>query len=219
MLRPSASGSGDSFKTSVVDTIVAEVQSTPGEDRCVLLLGYRDEMEEMLRDVNPGMARRFPLDSAFVFEDFDDKELEEILDLKLKEQGFGVTARAKQVAMEVLGRARNRPNFGNGGEINIMLDKAKLLHQKNLSQDKTKLKDTLEPFDIDPDFDRGAMAHTNIQMLFKGVIGCETIVKQLQEYQATVENMKSLDMDPRGQIPFTFLFTGPPGKYYMVGFR
>lgn len=28
----------DIYKTAVIDTIVAEVQSVPGEDRCVLLL-------------------------------------------------------------------------------------------------------------------------------------------------------------------------------------
>ena len=46
----SGSGSGsNSFKTTVIDTIVAEVQSVPGEDRCVLLLGYRDQMMEMFQ--------------------------------------------------------------------------------------------------------------------------------------------------------------------------
>jgi hypothetical protein len=43
------SGNTDLFKTAVVDTIVAEVQSVPGEDRCVLLLGYQDQMEEMFQ--------------------------------------------------------------------------------------------------------------------------------------------------------------------------
>jgi hypothetical protein len=39
----------DQFKTTVIDTIVAEVQSVPGEDRCVLLLGYRDQIVEMFQ--------------------------------------------------------------------------------------------------------------------------------------------------------------------------
>ena len=44
------SGSGsNSFKTTVIDTIVAEIQSVPGEDRCVLLLGYRDQMMDMFQ--------------------------------------------------------------------------------------------------------------------------------------------------------------------------
>jgi len=211
MLRPSKNAGADPFKSAVIDTIVAEIQSTPGEDRCVLLLGYKDEMETMLRDVNPGMARRFPIDSAFVFEDYDDSELSKILELKLKEQGFSVTSQAKQVAMDMLQRARNRPNFGNGGEVNIILDKAKLLHQKNMSLGKTKLKDTFEPFDFDPEFDRAMRASTNLPLLFEGVIGCEDIIKQLQRYQTTVANMKTLGMEPKDQIPFNFLFKGPPG--------
>jgi hypothetical protein len=44
------SGSGsNAFKTTVIDTIVAEIQSVPGEDRCVLLLGYRDQMMDMFQ--------------------------------------------------------------------------------------------------------------------------------------------------------------------------
>lgn len=40
---------GDPYKTSVIDTMVAEIQSVPGEDRCVLLLGYKEQMEEMFQ--------------------------------------------------------------------------------------------------------------------------------------------------------------------------
>jgi hypothetical protein len=42
-------GQNDPYKTAVVDTIVAEVQSTLNEDRCVLLLGYMKEMVEMFQ--------------------------------------------------------------------------------------------------------------------------------------------------------------------------
>jgi hypothetical protein len=90
-------GKPDIFKIAVIDTIVAEVQSTPGEGRCVLLLGYKDQMENMFRDVNPGLARRFPLESAFVFEDFNATEIRQIFDLKLKGIGFDATDQAKKV--------------------------------------------------------------------------------------------------------------------------
>lgn len=52
MLYGGASGTGnqnDPYKSSVIDTIVAEVQSVPGEDRCVLLLGYKDQIVEMFQ--------------------------------------------------------------------------------------------------------------------------------------------------------------------------
>jgi hypothetical protein len=205
------SSKSDPYKTAVIDTIVAEVQSTPGEDRCVLLLGYKDQMEEMFRDVNPGLTRRFPLSSSFEFEDFSDAELRQILDLKLKDIGFKATDQAKQVAMEGLARARNRPNFGNAGEVDIILDKAKALHQKHLSTKRVPSPDTLEAIDFDPEFDRGERAATNLPLLFQDVVGCEDLIRQLQGYQTTAANMKALGMDPREQIPFSFLFKGPPG--------
>jgi hypothetical protein len=207
-----ASGTtNDPYKVAVIDTIVAEVQSTPGEDRCVLLLGYKDQMEEMFRDVNPGLARRFPLESAFVFEDFDDDEIRCILDLKLKDVGFSATDQAKKVAMNVIQRARNRPNFGNAGEVEIILDRAKALHQKHMTAGKLKDFDTFEAIDFDPDFDRGERAATNLPALFQDVVGCEDLIRQFQGYQTTAANMKAMDMDPRECLPFNFLFKGPPG--------
>lgn len=132
----------DMYKTAVIDTIVAEIQSTPGEDRCVLLLGYEDEIRTMFQNVNPGLSRRsvsalmllvisrisqrltkefrFAIESAFHFDDFNDDELLEILELKMKHQDLDATPKAKSVAIEVLSRGRNRPNFGNAGEVRLI---------------------------------------------------------------------------------------------------
>ncbi|KAI1634928.1 P-loop containing nucleoside triphosphate hydrolase protein [Biscogniauxia mediterranea] len=234
-----AGGSGvgavsDPYKVAVVDTIVAEVQSTALEDRCVLLLGYKEQMEDMFKNVNPGLSRRFPISAGFEFEDFDDDELRKILDLKLKKQGFKAGEAAKNVVLDVLRRERNRPNFGNAGAVDIILDQAKERQQKRLSEfPNSKNVDFLDPRDIDPDFDRGEHAATNIHMLFKGVIGCEDIIEQLEGYQQVVKNMKGMgssDPEIRAQIPFSFLFRGPPGTgktstarkigkiYYDMGF-
>lgn len=170
-------------------------------------------MEEMFQKVNPGLSRRFPLDSAFVFEDFTDKELGKILDLKLKQQGYESTDQGRKVALEVLRRARNRPHFGNAGEIDIMLNAAKARHQQNRGRaGKARSAAILEARHFDEDFDRGERAETNIRVLFKGTVGCEEIVSQLESYQQIAKNMKNLGMDPREQLPFNFLFRGPPGK-------
>ncbi|KAG9187998.1 hypothetical protein G6011_01921 [Alternaria panax] len=211
MLAQAGGPNPDIFKAAVIDTLVAEVQSTAGEDRCVLLLGYKDQMEEMFRDVNPGLARRFPLESAFIFEDFNDAEIRQIFDLKLKDIGFDATDQAKKVAMEVIQRARNRPNFGNAGEVDIILDRAKALHQKHKTSSKVKTFGIFEAVDFDPEFDRGARAVTEVAALFQDTVGCEDLIKQFQDYQNIAANMKSLGMDAREQLPFNFLFKGPPG--------
>lgn len=199
------------YKTAVIDTIVAEVQSVPGDDRCVLLLGYKEQMEEMFHNVNPGLSRRFPMASAFEFEDFDDHELEAILNMKLKQQGFDATDQAKRVAMGILARARNRPNFGNAGEIDILLNQAKARHQSRLSRNQITTISTFDARDFDEDFDRAERSDTDVAKLFRGTVGNEEIVKLLQGYQDTVKAMKACDLDPKDSIPFNFLFKGPPG--------
>jgi len=61
----------------------------------------------MFQNVNPGLTRRFQLSQAFMFEDFNNSELEEILKYKLKDQELGATDQAIAVAIDVLDRARN----------------------------------------------------------------------------------------------------------------
>ncbi|KAH9905797.1 hypothetical protein F4778DRAFT_679685 [Xylariomycetidae sp. FL2044] len=201
----------DPYKTAVIDTIVAEVQSVPGDDRCVLLLGYKDQMETMFQNVNPGLSRRFPIASAFEFADFSSDELLVIIESKLKNQAFEATGQARKVAMEMLERGRNRPNFGNAGDIDNLLDAAKALHQSRFSRGETKSAATLDAIDFDENFDRAEKSETNIRMLFQGTVGSEDTIALLTGYQDTVRTMKSLDMDPRENIPFNFLFRGPPG--------
>jgi hypothetical protein len=209
-------GGADIYKTAVIDTIVAEVQSVPGEDRCVLLLGYESQMREMFQNVNPGLSRRFPLADAFHFADFDDQELEEILRLKLKNQDLGATDEAVSVAIDILGRARNGLNFGNGGDVENLISRAKSnfqTRQSNLPREERAIDFLFEPQDFDPDFDRAAGAETNLTELFKDVIGCEDIVAKLEGYVKVVKGMRAHGRDPRGQIPMNFIFKGPPGKY------
>ncbi|KAH0835059.1 hypothetical protein FOPE_03825 [Fonsecaea pedrosoi] len=114
-------GQADIYKAAVIDTIVGEVKNTPGEDRCVLLLGYEDDMKEMLDNSNPGLARRFPISEAFHFDDFGDEELRQILDFKLKKQGLDATDEAKDVVIGILSKTRDRPNFVNAGEVENLI--------------------------------------------------------------------------------------------------
>ncbi|KAK0214970.1 P-loop containing nucleoside triphosphate hydrolase protein [Armillaria fumosa] len=199
----------DPYKTAVIDTIVAEVQSTPGEDRCVLLLGYKQQMDEMFQNVNPGLSRRFAIEDAFYFHDFSTDELRQILDFKLKDQNLQATEEAKKVALEVLNRAKIRPNFGNAGEVENLLSKAKTNY---ISRTRGAVVDTIfEPADFDPDFDRGSHADDNLDELFKDVVGCDGIVSKLRRYQKTASAGRRKGHDVRDLIPTSFVFKGPPG--------
>ncbi|KAH6712371.1 NFX1-type zinc finger-containing protein 1 [Leptodontidium sp. MPI-SDFR-AT-0119] len=218
MLYPGKSGGGgnhtDIFKTAVIDTLVAEVQSTLGEDRCVLLLGYEDQMIDMFQNVNPGLTRRFQLSEAFRFEDFSDSELQEILEMKMKSQGLDATSHAISVAIDVLSRARNGLNFGNGGDVESLISKAKRNYQARqsaLPATDRSIDFLFEPVDFDLDYNRAAAAGTNLQELFRDVIGCDAIVSKLDGFLQVAKGMRAQDLGPRGQIPMNFIFKGPPG--------
>jgi hypothetical protein len=204
--------SADSFRGAVIDTIVAEVQSTGMEDRAVLLLGYRERMESMLNETNPALARRFPLASAFVFEDYTLEQLGQILDLKLKEQGFKASGMTRNVMMDALDRMRSHPGFGNAGEVDILLDRVKLRQQLRLSNSPGGgNKDSFEPVDVDEAYYRADRDTGNIERLFSDFFGFESVIEKLESYKHVVMNSRALNRDPRENIPFTFLFCGPPG--------
>ncbi|KAG1717605.1 P-loop containing nucleoside triphosphate hydrolase protein [Suillus lakei] len=224
MLYSKNSGSQDQFKTTVIDTLVAEIQSVPGEDRCVLLLGYKEQMEEMFQNVNPGLARRFAIENAFTFEDFTEPQLRNILDFKLKDQDLGATDSAKQVASDLLNRAKNRPNFGNAGEVENMLGLAKARYQKRqASVPPDQRSDVIfEPQDFDPDWDRDRNAAANLTKLFEDLVGCDDIVTKLGNYQKIARAMKATGVDMRKQIPTSTGKTTIARKfgqvYYDMGF-
>ncbi|RDA90958.1 hypothetical protein CP533_3079 [Ophiocordyceps camponoti-saundersi (nom. inval.)] len=200
----------DPYKTAVVDTIVAEVQNVPGEDRCVILVGYEEQMEKMFQRVNPGLARRFQIDSPVIFEDFDNDQLSRIIDLKTRASGFTCTPQGKRAALEVLARERNRPNFGNGGAVENLLTKAKSGYQKRCSAGKAE-KDVLDAIDFDEEFDRAEGTAADVSLLFQDDIGRDKLIIMLKELQSRVKMLKSLEMNPAAEIPFNFLFRGPPG--------
>lgn len=159
---------------------------------------------------------RFAIDNAFNFEDFTDQELLEILELKLKHQDLAANKEAKSVAIEVLSRARVRPNFGNAGEVENLLSSAKGRWQTRQSAKPSTDQSfdvIFEPQDFDPEFDRGSHASTNLQKLFEDVVGCEGIVAKLEGYQQMRQAMKARGISSRGMIPTNFLFKGPPGTF------
>ena len=167
--------------------------------------------------MNPGLSRRFKIEDAFNFEDFDDDELLKILNLKLDTQNLGATDEGKKVAIEMLSRGRNRPNFGNAGEVENLISeaKARIVRRREQIPAAKRPRDIIfEPQDFDPNHNRSENAATNLVKLFEDVVGCGDIVEQLGGYQQIAAVCKARDMDPREQIPTNFVFTGPPGQKF-----
>jgi hypothetical protein len=49
MLYSKSGSTQDPYKMAIIDTMVAEIQDVPGDDRCVLLLRYKKQMEDMFK--------------------------------------------------------------------------------------------------------------------------------------------------------------------------
>ena len=168
--------------------------------------------------MNPGLSRRFKIEDAFNFEDFTEEELARILDLKLKKQDLDATDPAKKVAIEQLTRMKMRPNFGNAGEVENLITQAKTraLERRNKLPASERPSDIVfTPEDFDPDFDRESKAIANLVKLFEDIIGHESILQKLSNYQQIASVCRLRDLDPRDQIPMIFIFTGPPGRCQM----
>ena len=206
----SASTNPDPYRTAVIDTIVAKVHNVPGDDCCVLLLGYEAQMEAMFQRVNPGFGRRFPLEDAFRFEDFADEELRQILKLKLAKQDLSATSKGEETALELLARERKLINFGNAGAVDNLISRAKISRQKRMTSGCDGVFE-LESIDFDPDFARAVTADTRLTELFQDTIGLDYLVTQLREYQTIASNVKSKSLPVEDHVPFNFVFKGPPG--------
>lgn len=213
MLAPQGGAQeADPFRGAVVDTIVSIVQSVPGEDRCVLMLGYPEEMQALLDKSNPGLARRFDVSNAFVFADYSDSELHRILNSKLADKGLRADWEAQTVAVDVLAMKRRKQNFGNGGAVENLIGYAVLRMTSRLQTAKEQ--GPVAPEDemclIATDFSPTyGVAHHDILAELSDFIGSEGIVRQLQSIKNAVIVARAKGNPPK--MPMTFQFVGNSG--------
>ena len=213
-LHSAGNEKADHFKTAVIDTLVAEIQGIPGDDRCVLLLGYEHQLQELFQHANPGLARRFNIENPFYFNDFDLPQLEKLLKLKMEDQDLKASPDAVAVAMNVLDRARMRPNFSNGGEVNMCLDRAKLNYLSRQGMKpviERRYDGILVPADFDPGFNRMNEEPRCREYLQNRV--AISVITILEGYQTLASSARRSGLDPREIIPTRFVFKGPPGQY------
>ncbi|KAI1387940.1 P-loop containing nucleoside triphosphate hydrolase protein [Hypoxylon trugodes] len=205
----------DVFRQAAVDTLVANTSADPGEDRCIILVGYEDKMREFFNNTNPGLQRRFPMESAICIKPYSEDRLCDILDLKMAENEIKMTESARKVSREVLRRMRINPKFGNGGDVENLLSRAKTRYVARTKQSSSfnlsGSQMVLDPADFDPDYDRASNADKSRKTLFEGFVGFEEIVDRFKRYQGLAVGMRRHDIDPRPHIPWAFIFKGPPG--------
>lgn len=204
--------SQNKFKSGIIDTIVSMVQGVPGEDRCIILIGYKNEIRTMFQNVNPGLSRRFPIEHPFHFTDFTVNQLEKILRIKMAEDGLKARTAAILVARQLFTRALMRPKFTNAGEVNSILAAAKMNYETRLSYlplNKRLSTVKLEAIDFDPNVGRMESFELNYEKMI--TILDRRIVDRLVSYQRSYRDVAKQNLDPRKFVPTNFIFKGPSG--------
>ncbi|KAI8288071.1 hypothetical protein K4K60_011660 [Colletotrichum sp. SAR11_57] len=185
MLYPGANGGGnktDVYRTAVLDTIVANVFADP-ENRCIILVGYDYEMGQLFNNCNPGLQRRFPKETALHFDPYSEDELCQIMDLKAEQCDLKMTQDARAVSRQVISRMRINPKFGNAGDVENLLNQAKVRLNARIRSGLSHGQPAVEPADIDPQWDRASQAEGNRAALFKDFVGFREIVEKFEGYQ------------------------------------
>lgn len=207
-------GDGSPYMKAVVDTIVSKVQAVPGDDIAVLLLGYRDEIEEMLRTCNPGLARRFRPDDAFIFENYDDDALRTILLSKAASAGLAVPDETAAAAVALLARQRQKKHFGNGGAVENLLTRAKEALAARVAAAPPGAFDawpagraTLTPADLE----KGAAPPPPPEAALSHLVDAHAAHAKLAELRAAVAAATSAGRDPWAAVEQCVVITGPPG--------
>ena len=198
-------GYSDPYGKAVIDTLVEQIQARPGDDRAVLMLGYRKEMEVMFKNVNPGLSRRFQLDQAYEFPDYDDEALLKILRSKAKESTLSISVSTAKRVVRSLAKARAKPNFGNAGAVDSLLSHAKEHMQK---RDGTADQLTLSDFSIS---DQSSIDESGLARIFEGFVGMDSVINKLEELKSVVKFAKARGENPEDSISFNYLFLGNPG--------
>ena len=104
-----------------------------------------------------GLARRFQLDNAFVFDDYDDQALLKILLQNVRKRSLKVSlSDAKAAVRKRLAKQRLRPNFGNAGAAEALVAEAVQRRERRLealdASQRSKERDLiLEDLYVEPD--------------------------------------------------------------------
>jgi SpoVK/Ycf46/Vps4 family AAA+-type ATPase len=202
----------DIYRDAVVTTLVNKAQGEPGDDMCVVMLGYKDEMERMLSS-NGGLAGRFQIHDAFYFEDYSNDDLLKLLSLKLKEKNLKAQLQIKvDVITNIIAKQKISPNFNNVRAINNLITRASTnLDSRNSSSKESNSSTLLVYEDFQSAEEKKDDDIKSVKHLLSDLVGMKNVKKCLFEMELIAENAEKTQKNKLKEIPTTFLFLGPPG--------
>jgi AAA+ superfamily predicted ATPase len=196
------------YGKQALDTIVEKVSGAPGEDIAVVMCGYRSEMTKMLRDQNPGLARRFDVNFAMQFDDLSDSELLQVFTDLCRGAELRAPYDVRLHAVGVLAKMKRLPNFGNVGAANTLFADAKKRMTVRLRDNKdAPRRMTVEDVDASAELTRDPLQTLERELAGRGFGDVERELRQLGErVRVRQRDGRSLD-----GLVGNYIFTGAPG--------
>ena len=205
------SRANNSYGNEVIDTLVECIEGNAGSDMCVIMAGYKPQMEQMIRNCNnPGLKGRFNAGEALFFEDFSDEDIRKVLKQQVVNAGLSAEPSTLDFAISVITKKRMDDGFRNAGEAEQILGRAKLRLSARLT--KTDPPISNKKLLLPGDFAGEEVSLEKARDAFNGLDHIEHILAVLNKFEALVETAKDEGKKPQEVISDChMLFLGPPG--------
>ena len=120
-------GTNASYSAECVATLLKAMEDYQGR-LIIIFAGYTEEMKKF-RDLNPGLKSRIGYEIDF--DDYSLDELVQIFEKKVADKEFKCTDDAKDKVRNILMKAKEVENFGNGRFVENTVQRIIIEHAKN----------------------------------------------------------------------------------------
>jgi thiol-disulfide isomerase/thioredoxin/AAA+ superfamily predicted ATPase len=203
-----------SYGAEVIDTILEKIEGNAGSDMCLILAGYKPQMEQFFRNANnEGLKRRLNLSEAFHFEDFSDEDIKKVLKNQIVNTGLTCEPTTLDFAVSEISKKRMEDGFGNAGEAEQILSRAKVRHGQRMSKitsSDASMKN--RKLLIRDDFAGEETSVQKAREAFAGLDHMGHIDAILNKFEAMVSVAIDEGRKPHEELAnMHMLFLGPPG--------
>ncbi|MBE6125212.1 MAG: AAA family ATPase [Erysipelotrichaceae bacterium] len=207
--------SANDFGKEAIDTLLKDMEDHRGE-YCVIMAGYSDQMNDMIRNANPGLSSRF--DHKINIPDYSEDELVDILVSMALKKNFFIRKEARNVIASKIEKEKIDDTFDNARYARRLLDEAVERQALRLAEnfdgvDVSELQ-ILEAEDFGQLETVGSDLDKCLQQL-NSLIGLSTVKKEISNITAGVRiqtESRKRGLAIAGDIqPVNMVFTGNPG--------
>ena len=138
--------STDNYSKECISTLIKAMEDHR-DNLCVILAGYPQEMEELLKS-NSGFESRiaFKID----FPNYTETELYKIFNNMLKQEGFKLSRNCKSIVQDYFNNEviNNKENFSNGRLVRNLTEKIKMEQANRIIKEKSNNLDLITTADV-----------------------------------------------------------------------